>query len=83
MAKTEGIYDERAHLTRRAELILRPLAPMLKKLFAQARTPRECMDLERAFLGDVSIAASIRILSFIVAKGGRYSDRRNYRKSSR
>ena len=83
MAKLEGIYDERAHLTPRAERILGPCRPLLEKLFAQARTPRECMDLERAFQGDVSIHASIRILGFIVKQARGAVLTKNPRRTSR
>lgn len=80
MAKLEGIYNEHAHLTPRAERILRRCRSTLQKLFAQARTPRECMDLERAFQGDVQVHASIRILAFIVKQargaGGKKKPRR-------
>lgn len=59
----EGFYNDNAQLTTRGIEILEKLTPMLRRMFQQAKTPRECMELHRAIDGDVSISCSIRILS--------------------
>lgn len=57
-----SFYGDDGHLTKRGIRVTDRLTPILNKLFKNAGTIRESMDLERAIQRRLSISATVRVM---------------------